>query len=429
MTWLYNLDIPILKKGGIHIKKKNRGKFTDYCGGKVTEECIAKGKKSKDPKIRKRATFAANARKWKHENGGIVSKYKDGEKFINPNYWDNSYFKINTFNEGNKSKEEELYEKTVPEIPYRPIDYRYYPQWNIFAHGLKNINQEIEDSSVDLYSDKKATYYKDKDNNYYVFNHTGDSGVINPENFKEVPYSEIRGKLAPRDYIGGDKRDVGIKVIEKIPNLKETISKLSDLYNISKDVFTQRLINEGWLQQIASNYNSAGPNEQKNFDWNSIMNDPVYGQSQLGLDTFGDYFKAGKLNLRRNINFEDVFGQNEDKTGKEYNSANFKNAYDALEVKAAVFEYFTKIAKERNIPEEDIDAYVNAMYNMGPYHNDLNNMDYVRRTYSITPYFKLGGILKAQNPSGALPELIQRINKKSKANFVKRLLDQNRKSI
>lgn len=33
--------IPFLKKGkGIHIKKKNRGKFRDYCGGKVTNECI-----------------------------------------------------------------------------------------------------------------------------------------------------------------------------------------------------------------------------------------------------------------------------------------------------------------------------------------------------------------------------------------------------
>ena len=69
-------DVLILKKGGIHIKKKNRGKFTEYCGGKVTQECIAKGKKSKDPKIRKRATFAANARKWKHENGGIL-KYQN----------------------------------------------------------------------------------------------------------------------------------------------------------------------------------------------------------------------------------------------------------------------------------------------------------------------------------------------------------------
>ena len=40
-----------------------------------------------------------------------------------------------------------------------------------------------------------------------------------------------------------------------------------------------------------------------------------------------------------------------------------------------------------------------------------------------------GGILKYQNPSETLPELIQRINKKSKANFVKRLLDPDRKSI
>lgn len=53
------------KKGNkIHIKKKNRGKFTEYCGGKVTEECIRRGKNSSNPTIRKRATFAQNARRW-----------------------------------------------------------------------------------------------------------------------------------------------------------------------------------------------------------------------------------------------------------------------------------------------------------------------------------------------------------------------------
>lgn len=65
--------LEFLKNGsGIHIKKKNRGKFTDYCGGEVTSECIAKGKKSSNPAVRKRATFAANARKWKHKSGGII---------------------------------------------------------------------------------------------------------------------------------------------------------------------------------------------------------------------------------------------------------------------------------------------------------------------------------------------------------------------
>lgn len=69
------------KKGNkIHIKKKNRGKFTDYCGGKVTSACIAKGKNSPNPAIRKRATFAANARKWKHAKGGTIRYTDDGRR-------------------------------------------------------------------------------------------------------------------------------------------------------------------------------------------------------------------------------------------------------------------------------------------------------------------------------------------------------------
>ena len=66
-----NLMRNIAARGGkIHIKPENRGKFTEYCGGKVTEECIARGKRSSSPTIRKRATFAANARKWHHSLGG-----------------------------------------------------------------------------------------------------------------------------------------------------------------------------------------------------------------------------------------------------------------------------------------------------------------------------------------------------------------------
>lgn len=57
---------PSQKKGGnIHIKKENKGKFTDYCGGKVTNECITRAKKSGNKKLVKRAVFAQNARKWK----------------------------------------------------------------------------------------------------------------------------------------------------------------------------------------------------------------------------------------------------------------------------------------------------------------------------------------------------------------------------
>lgn len=59
--------IPYYKSGNkIHIKKENKGKFTEYCNGKVTQECINRGKHSSSATIRKRATFAQNARKWSH---------------------------------------------------------------------------------------------------------------------------------------------------------------------------------------------------------------------------------------------------------------------------------------------------------------------------------------------------------------------------
>lgn len=71
-------------KSGIHIKKKNRGKFTEYCGGKVTDSCIRRAKASGNPTLVKRATFAANARKW-HKFGGIINslpKYQEGGLLI-----------------------------------------------------------------------------------------------------------------------------------------------------------------------------------------------------------------------------------------------------------------------------------------------------------------------------------------------------------
>lgn len=74
---LLNQLAHVHKDGGkIHIKKKNEGKFTEYKKrtGKTTEEA----KHSKDPKVRKMANFAANAKKWKHENGGVLELYKQG---------------------------------------------------------------------------------------------------------------------------------------------------------------------------------------------------------------------------------------------------------------------------------------------------------------------------------------------------------------
>ena len=76
---------PYLAKGsGIHIKKENRGKFTETKKrtGKTTEELTH----SKNPLTRKRAIFAQNAKKWKHEDGGEVHK-PNGHRSILDNGW------------------------------------------------------------------------------------------------------------------------------------------------------------------------------------------------------------------------------------------------------------------------------------------------------------------------------------------------------
>lgn len=56
--------------GGIHIKPENKGKLHKELGvpaeEKIPAKKLAAAKNSSDPAERKRATFALNAKKWKH---------------------------------------------------------------------------------------------------------------------------------------------------------------------------------------------------------------------------------------------------------------------------------------------------------------------------------------------------------------------------
>ena len=55
---------------GIHIKPSKVGSFTAWCKrhgyNSVTNQCIQQGKSSKNTAIRKKATFAQNARGFNH---------------------------------------------------------------------------------------------------------------------------------------------------------------------------------------------------------------------------------------------------------------------------------------------------------------------------------------------------------------------------
>lgn len=91
MNNLEFIGCQMYKKGsGIHIKKKNRGKFTasaKKAGRSVQEHARAVLKNPKaTPLQKKRANFARNAAKWKHEDGSKIHK-PDGHRSILDNGW------------------------------------------------------------------------------------------------------------------------------------------------------------------------------------------------------------------------------------------------------------------------------------------------------------------------------------------------------
>lgn len=148
--------------GGIHIKKENRGKFTEYCGGKVTEACINKGKNSSSPAVRKRAVFAQNARNWNAFGGWLNTHggdFTNGVTFIdeggsheeNPNQG----IQIGVDSEGTPNLVEEgevVYDDYVfsdrMEIP-DDIRKEYKLRGNTFAKAAKSAQKESEERPND----------------------------------------------------------------------------------------------------------------------------------------------------------------------------------------------------------------------------------------------------------------------------------------
>ena len=86
----YNSDA-YYAKSGIKIKESNKGKFTKYCNGKVTQECINRAKKSGNKKLIKRAVFAENSKKWSKKGQNGLKLYP----VVDTPDWAKKYFKSN----------------------------------------------------------------------------------------------------------------------------------------------------------------------------------------------------------------------------------------------------------------------------------------------------------------------------------------------
>ena len=120
------------KGGGIHIKPENRGKFTAL--KKRTGKSATWFKEHGTPAQRKMATFALNARKWKHEDGGPL--------FTHGGIWSNG---ITEINEGG----------THEENPFEGV------QMGIDEQGIPNLVEEGEVVYNDYVFSKRMKVPKD----------------------------------------------------------------------------------------------------------------------------------------------------------------------------------------------------------------------------------------------------------------------------
>lgn len=334
--------------GGIHIKKKNRGKFTEYCGGKVTSECIARSKRSSSPTIRKRATFAANARKWKHEDGGPL--------FTHGGIWDNG---LTYINEGGSHEEN----------PFEGVQMGVDPQ------GIPNL---VEEGEV-VYND-------------YVFS-----------NRLKVP-KEAKKKLKLKGTTFADAAKEINKESEERPN--DPISKnglessMSQLMMVQEDMRAKkqrnkyakggRLFPDGGLVPY-SNFTSIGDDfytpEYMNF-WNYVNDNRDYGQGLLRDINNGVYGDIGGNTL----SYEDMMRLSHDyKRGPVHQA--FMNAANRNYAKINAAPIASALSSVDNIkaPTLNIGEEMAKIKPLGVRSNNSNNNRSSKRYPTWLRYAPLAG--------------------------------------
>lgn len=167
----YVKTTPRYKYGGISIKKSNEGKFTEYAKSKgmsVQEAARYVMEHSTDPTLRKRANFAINASKWKHQMGGkfnvIDFLYGDDEDEDEDDVISNN-------------KEATTQEKKAPRVTENDVDDEMdLSMFNEYIFGnpysiIKNRKSRKNNSSDDDDDESQGSIYdniaRGESNSYY----------------------------------------------------------------------------------------------------------------------------------------------------------------------------------------------------------------------------------------------------------------------
>lgn len=287
-----------------------------------------------------------------------------------------------------KPKNSEIPAEVIPlGPPYSLAKYRVYDDGTVYIPGLSRVDQDIKNGAYWMYGPiaSKKTYLRNKDNGEYFEYDPDINPSLNLSGYDKVGYGEIKPMLPRRDYIGGD--NYRLNTVKRVPGLLNMIKKKADSYGLDPNLLLHRFMKEGIVDYWVNRYNTENAVDQNDSFFKNLLNEEVDGFNGLGLDDAGSNLLAGKYTLKDpSATWQERTARNEE--GRDVVSVVSPDMNSALEIKAAEMAYRQRELAKRGLTGN---AYVNAAYNMGLYHDKLNDPDYVSRNYTVPDYHVFDG--------------------------------------
>ena len=307
--------------------------------------------------------------------------------------WQERFKDVNGINDdGSRKAKYGLKEKVAKSTEEHPV---YAEMENPLWRSTETLNRDFVTSAINLL-DNGAKLFMDKEGKVNYSN--GEVGI--PVGATVVTKDNLKSIRKGLDYIGGDKTQSRLNYFKKVPALVNMVDSLSNVYGINKDIMLHRLSKEGLVDNKISEYNYYTDEKgQRNVN-NDILNYVPSGFYELGLDRAGEHLAEGHYNLRwkdKNLGFYDSTAFNE--KGNAVGTIHVPNMASGLEIKAAHIEYLTNLMKKKypNATKKELDALINAAYNLGENHEDLNEREWINKNYEVLPWSEM--INKSMNNS------------------------------
>ena len=263
----------------------------------------------------------------------------------------------------------------------------YAEMENPLWRSTENLNRDFINNAInEINNGAKAVINKEGKVKYL-------KGEVNvPADHKIITEDNLKSIRKGLDYIGGDKTQSRLNYFKKVPALVNMVDSLSNVYGINKDVMLHRLSKEGLIDNKISEYNHyLDEKGQRNINEDILKYIPS-GFYELGLDRAGEHLAKGDYNMRwkdKNLGYYNSTGFNE--KGNVVGTVHVPNMASGLEIKAAHIEYLTNLMKKKypNSTKKELNALVNAAYNLGENHKDLNDKEWINKNYEVLPWSEM----------------------------------------